>query len=423
MTRIIDFLVEIIERIGRIFGLGRRRARSDDPFADPPRALLARFLRALPALILIVALVYCGTLIYRFNVYRGMDMSYAQRVLPETRIPHPGAARTTRSSAAEGAAPAEQGSTAPAAEGVGEGGTDPAGGAEPVPICAPSRIVQMETALIKLMVVENDWVPGSPQYRIGFFGLVDFDDTPFWDNKASFQIGMLDVVRRVSLDLADTLGRVRGTSQADPDLQAAQARLRTNERAWVINNPFDPQLQTVTQSASASYRGAIPLYEKYNQRLADCDALFDVRRDNLRTLLDRIAADIGSMASQLQSRSQATVWSVEAKAFVKGSGNNRGWFDFRADNLFHRARGQLFALHGLLQAVRLDFAKAVGQSDLEAVWDRLEQHVAEGARLDPMVVSNGREDGAISPDHLAVMGEKVLRARANLVELRDILDR
>ena len=34
-----------------------------------------------------------------------------------------------------------------------------------------------------------------------------------------------------------------------------------------------------------------------------------------------------------------------------------------------------------------------------------------------------REDGTITPDHLAVMGEKLLRARANMVELRDILDR
>jgi hypothetical protein len=53
----------------------------------------------------------------------------------------------------------------------------------------------------------------------------------------------------------------------------------------------------------------------------------------------------------------------------------------------------------------------------------MEAHLAEGARLNPTIVSNGREDGLMAPDHLSVMGEKVLRARANLVELRDILDR
>jgi hypothetical protein len=405
MTRVIDFLVEILERIGRLFGIGRQPADPDDPFADPPKGVWRRLLGALPALILIFVLVYGGTLIWRFTQYHGMDMAYPQRVLPaqDAHANPPGAQ--------------------PEGQGGGEQGTDAAGGAQAQATCAPSRIVEMQAALLDIMVNENGWVPGAPQYNLGFFGLVDFADTPWFDNKAAVQLGMLDMTRRVALDLADTLGRVRGTSEADPDLQAAQARLRTNPRAWVVNNPFDPQLQTVTQSAASSYRGAIPLYEKYNDRLASCDALFDARRDNLRTLLDRIAADVGSMASQLQSRSQAVSWSVAEKGFVEGEGNNYGWFDFRADNLFHQARGQLLALHGLMQAARRDFSRTIEQSDLGAVWDRMEAHLAEGARLNPTIVSNGREDGLMAPDHLSVMGEKVLRARANLVELRDILDR
>lgn len=393
MTRIIDAIVEVLERIGRLFGIGRRRDR-DDPFAEPNRGFWRRLLGVLPGLILVLLIVWICVLVYRFDIYRGMEMSYPQQVLAvQTAELRP----------------------APEAGGASE---------EDAPrTCAPSRVVQMQIALIDMMVNENDWVPGAPMYNLGFFGLVDFADTPWFDNKASFQTGMLRMVRRVSLDLADTLGRVRGTSQADPDLQAAQSRLRTNERAWVLNNPFDPQLQTVMQAASSSYRGAIPLYQRYNQRLEACEALFDVRRDNLRVLLDRIAADLGSTASQLSARSKATEWSPERKAFVDASGNNRGWFDFRADNLFHEARGQLFALHGLLQAVRVDFEAVSEGSDLDAVWDRMESHIADGARLNPWIVSNGAEEGVITPDHLSVMGEKVLRARANMVELREILDR
>ncbi len=393
MTRIIDAIVEVLERIGRLFGIGRRRDRHD-PFAAPNRGIWRRLLGVLPALILVLLVVWIGVLVYRFDIYRGMEMSYPQQVL---------AVQTAELKPAPEAAGASE-DDAPRT-------------------CAPSRVVQMQIALIDMMVNENDWVPGAPMYNLGFFGLVDFADTPWFDNKASFQTGMLRMVRRVSLDLADTLGRVRGTSQADPDLQAAQSRLRTNERAWVLNNPFDPQLQTVMQAASSSYRGAIPLYQRYNLRLESCEALFDVRRDNLRVLLDRIAADLGSTASQLSARSKATEWSPERKAFVEASGNNRGWFDFRADNLFHEARGQLFALHGLLQAVRYDFEAVSEGSDLDAVWDRMESHIADGARLNPWIVSNGAEEGVITPDHLSVMGEKVLRARANMVELREILDR
>jgi hypothetical protein len=264
-------------------------------------------------------------------------------------------------------------------------------------------------------------VPSTPQYTIGVFGLYPWEGTPFFDNKASFQLGILTVLRRFSLDLADTIGRVRGTSGADPDLQGAASRLRINERAWVLNNPFDPQLQTLQASAPASYRGAIDLYESFNERLSNCEALFDARADNLLRLLDRVAADLGDMNDRLQTRSRAEVWSHEELAFVPGEGNDRGWFDMRADNVVMEARGQMYALHGLLQAVRVDFATAVQNAQLAQIWDRLEAHVAEGARFQPLIVSNGSTDGLMAPDHLSAMGEKVLRARANMVELRDVL--
>ncbi|MAS43081.1 MAG: hypothetical protein CML46_01385 [Rhodobacteraceae bacterium] len=409
MTRIIDFLVELLERIGLLFGIGRRKPDPTDPFAPKKRSLMRRLVSALPVLLILFCIGYLGILTWRTTTYPGMDLAY-----PQTILPPPG-------SRGEVAGPAPATTAADAPVEVNDEST--AAGSSETLTCAPSRVVQMQIGLIDLMVNQNDWIPGAPQYNLGFFGLVDFEDTPWFDNKASFQIGMLSMVRRVSLDLADTLGRVRGTSTADADLQAAQSRLRTNERAWVLNNPFDAQLQTVMEAASTSYRGAIPLYRRYNERLAACDALFDVRRDNLRTLVDRLAADLGSMASQLAQRANATQWSVQRKEFIPADGNNRGWFDFRADNLFHQARGQLFALHGLMQAVKMDFGKSIEQSDLGQVWDRMEAHLAEGAELNPMVVSNGREDGAISPDHLSVMGQKVLRARANMVELRDILNR
>ena len=53
----------------------------------------------------------------------------------------------------------------------------------------------------------------------------------------------------------------------------------------------------------------------------------------------------------------------------------------------------------------------------------MEARIAETASLSPLIVSNGREDGFMMPDHLSAMAENVLRARANIVELRDILAR
>jgi len=395
MTAVLDFFVDLLERLGRFVGIGRRVAAegSDaEPYEEGRVSGFGRVMRWLVPVLVVGLVVYVGVMFYRFDIWRGIDLAYPQAVM-------------------EASAADELANERDAGETVGGDAAQ----------CTRSAVVDMQIHLIDLVVNRNDWVPATPQYTIGLFGLVPWEATPFFDNKAHFQTGILTVLRRFSLDLADTIGRVRGTSGADPDLQGAASRLRVNERAWVLNNPFDPQLQMVQASAAGSYRGAIPLYDRFNARLADCDALFDARADNLLRLMDRIAADLGDTNDRLQKRSRAEVWSHEALAFVPGEGNDRGWFDFRADNIVMEARGQLYALHGLLQAVRVDFATAVQNAQLDQIWDRLESHVAEGARFDPLIVSNGATDGLLAPDHLSAMGEKVLRARANMVELRDVL--
>ena len=288
--------------------------------------------------------------------------------------------------------------------------------------CTRSQIVEVEKALIDLIVNQNDWAPATPQYRIGFFGLLSWDETPFFDNKASFQKGVLGALRRVSIEMADRLGRVRATSGADSDLEAARGELQRDEQTWIFN-PFDNQRPLLATSAASSYRNAIDLLNRYNDRLENCEALFDARADNLLQLIDRIANDLGSTVDQIARRSQGQIYDVTQHKFVPGEGNDAGWFDMKADNLFSEAKGKMYAYHGLLQGVRADFAETIAKRDLAEVWDRMEAHVAEAAVLSPLIISNGREDGFAMPDHLSVMAQNILRARANMTELRDILAR
>ena len=150
--------------------------------------------------------------------------------------------------------------------------------------------------------------------------------------------------------------------------------------------------------------------------------MFDARADNLLQFLERVAADVGSTIDLLGKRSQGMRYDPRTDEFVTGEGNDRGWFDFNADDLFMYASGKMYAYHGLLQGLRSDFAGVIQRRDISAIWDLMEEHVAEAAALQPLIVSNGREDGAFMPDHLAVMSQKMLRARANMSEIRDILD-
>ena len=391
MTRFFDWLVEMWDFLRGLLGFHRltRKGRGDD-LVDV--GLFRRIMYFVRPILMVLILVYLGTMIWRFSWIRGEDLGYPQMIL---------------------ATPAQ----APANE-----ATAPEGGVEGVKTCAPSQIVVTQAALLDMLVNKNDWAPATPQYKWGFFFLTDWASTPFFDNKASFQTGALRALRMMSIELSDTLGRVRGTSEADPDLIAARGLLQVPEQTWVIN-PFDPQLPTMATSAGSAYSDAIGMFQRYNERLAACDALFDVRADNLYQLLDRATKNLGSLIEQIAKQSQGSQYDVATHSFVDGEGNDLGWFDFRADNLFHEARGRMYAYHGLMQAARVDFAEVVDKRDLTDVWDRMESHIAEAAVLSPLIVSNGREDGFAMPDHLSVMAENMLRARANMVELRDILNR
>ncbi|MFN3259225.1 MAG: DUF2333 family protein [Pikeienuella sp.] len=382
MVRFFDVLVEIWDRLRGLFGFHRltRKGRGADLEG---RGFFRRFAYFLRPLLMLLILVYFGTMIWRFGFTRGNEMDWPQQALAAMAAPAP----------VEGAQS-----------------------------CEISRVVVMQQALVDILVNRNDWAPATPQYKIGVFGLLSWEATPFFDNKASFQRGALAAARRMSLELTDTLGRVRGTSGADPNLEAARGLLQLDERTWLVN-PFDSRLPFLATSAASSYRNAIGQFAEYNRRLATCEALFDARADNLFQLMDRITTDLGSNVEQISRRSLSRAWDPATKAFVEGTGNNLGVFDFQADNLFHEARGRMFAYHGLLQAARIDFAEVIAQRNLADVWDRMEAHIAEGAVLSPLIVSNGNEDGLFAPAHLSAMAQKMLRARANMTEIRDILAR
>ena len=224
----------------------------------------------------------------------------------------------------------------------------------------------------------------------------------FRSNKASFQRGVNQALRRTTTELVDTLGRVRGTSQVHQDLQDARTSLAYPEEAWYLSTsgPIKP--------TPSMYRQGMLSLNKFNASLASCSAVFDARADNLMQFLDRIANDIGSTSAILRDRSE---------------NYNSGWFDTRADDRFWFAFGQLYGYYGILKAAHGDFQQVIDQKNLAQLWDTMEQQLAAALKIQPFIISNGNESGWIMPTHLATMGFYVLRFRSNLVEIRSILDR
>jgi len=267
--------------------------------------------------------------------------------------------------------------------------------------CKASAIAGVSADLIDFNVNQNAWISSMLLSKAGLFG-IDWRNTPFFDNKAAFQLGINQVMRRTTTELVDTLGRVRGTSQIDQNLQDARTAMAWSETAWYVG------WRGPTRPSPSVYREGMEKLRAFNASLEKCQATFDARADNLMQFLDRIAGDIGSTSDILRQRIEVS---------------DAGWFDLRADDRFWFAYGQLYAYYGMLVAARSDFASVVAERNLTTLWTRMEENLRASLDVQPWIISNGNESSAIFPSHLATMGFNLLQVRSNLVELRSILDR
>lgn len=281
-------------------------------------------------------------------------------------------------------------------------GAPMAGDASAAPAsCKPSAIAAVSAELIDFNVNQNSWVSSMVVSKMGLFG-IEWRRTPFFDNKAAFQLGINQVLRRTTTELVDTLGRVRGTSQIDQNLQDARTALAWDETAWYIG------WRGPTRPTPSVYREAIGKLRAYNASLEKCQVTFDARADNLMQFLDRIAGDIGSTSDILRARIEAS---------------DAGWFDLRADDRFWFAYGQLYAYYGVLVAARSDFASIIAERNVTTLWKRMEDQSRAALNVQPWIISNGSESSAFFPSHLATMGFNLLQVRSNIVEIRSVLDR
>ena len=256
-----------------------------------------------------------------------------------------------------------------------------------------SRAVAVAAALIDREVRQHAWPANDPWFLPG----------AFLDNMPNYQQGIIQALRRFALEMTDQIGRARGSSQADPDLDKAAGLLKYSPTVWI----FDPSTSWApTASSESQYRAARQALLKYNEKLAARQAVFERRADNLLSTLDRFAADLGSASAILDQQIRD---------------HSGDFMDFHADDVFYNAKGKLYAYAMLFRALGKDFSKVIADKDLKSAWDQTAASLLQGATLKPLVVINGRPDGLVLPNHLAVEGFYLLRARTQLREITNIL--
>jgi len=234
-------------------------------------------------------------------------------------------------------------------------------------------------------------------------------NAPFWhpaaalDNAPNFQMGMIYAVSRFAMEVGDYLGRVRGSSAIDQNLDQAVGLLKYDPRTWywgqgnIIPRP----------KAESQYAEAVELLDLYNRDVAAGKSTYDKRADNLIAFLDRVAADLGSASAELDARAQA----------------GGGYLDFTADDVFYNTKGKLYGYYMILSALGEDFAGVIQEKQGAEVWANMLTSLRTGAGMNPLIVVNGDSDSLTMPSHLRALGFPLLRARIQMRELVDILQK
>lgn len=256
-----------------------------------------------------------------------------------------------------------------------------------------SMAVAYAAGLIDREVNQNNWTANDPFFQPGVL----------LDNMPNFQQGMMSALARFGIELTDQLGRTRGSSEADPDLQHAAGLLQYPGNVWIWN----PSVSLAPRASSESqYRDARSRLLAYNARLAKGEANYDIRADNLLATIERFAADIGSSSALID------------RLLAEQAGS---FFDSDADDVFYLTKGKLYGYYMVLQGLGTDFGPIIKERNLEKPWNEMMGSFRKAALLDPWVVTNGAPDAQFQPNHLAMQGFYLLRARTQLREISNIL--
>ena len=255
-----------------------------------------------------------------------------------------------------------------------------------------SAAVAMAAGLIDREVNEHGWTPNDPLF---------YPTAPL-DNMPNFQIGMMRAASWFTIELLDQIGRVRGSGANDGDLERAAGLLQFPPDVWFIE-PSMSWLPTAT--SEEQYRTAVQLLERYNERIASGQAVFELRADALATTLRQMSVDLASQAAQID----------------RVTSGERRLFDTSADDLFYQNKGMLYAYYMILNSLGSDFEGLINERTLRLGWTQALYDLRAGSQLAPLAVLNADSDRSIFANHLMLQGFYMKRAILQLEEVVNVL--
>ncbi len=233
-------------------------------------------------------------------------------------------------------------------------------------------------------------------------------------NYQNFQLGELDVWRRVTYQLREHLSRVRTTDAINGHLDAANAALNNAPSKWWFPS-FESKLQAASAELDAYARG---LPERRD---------FSMRADNLGELIGNFASAMGNTQNQLAGNlpPHTSAGKVPAEGrMVSGEprkelyGEGVGWF--RSSATFYHAKGQAYAILIMMESIRIEFKDVLEKKNVLDLVDDSIFWLKEAISLQPWIVlDSGR--ASIFANHLDNFAAPFSQARAKLNSLADVL--
>jgi hypothetical protein len=260
----------------------------------------------------------------------------------------------------------------------------------------PAGVVVADT-LARLMEHELDgpggWLPN------------DIALTPgrMLDNRPSFQLGVLEVVRYSTYALREDLSRQRTTDKIDQDCDTAFTRFSNDPRRWIM------------PSAEKKYRGGIAALDAYGERLKQGSADFYPRSDSLIILLQQYASLLGGATTRLLNASRPA--SVAAGADL-ASHAPVAWSEI--DDNFYYAQGVGYGLYHVFQALLIDFQKVLKDKNSDIIAREIIASLRE-SYFEPTIVTNGSRNGILAnhSNNLRVFLDDARQKMNSLIQMLD----
>ena len=270
-----------------------------------------------------------------------------------------------------------------------------------------SKVVTMAATLMDLEINHTQWAPN----RLWYHPIADSS------NMKNYQQGIQYALARWAVEMADLLGRERGSGEADPDLSNTAGLFKYDPTAWIF------------PSAVGQYNKGIEHLQSYNQRLAAGQAKYDKIASNLAVFLDRISKDLGSQSAVLElTVLSPDDFTPEEKQHLTDNeravlASNGGYFDSRAGAAFYATKGRLYAYYVILNAIGEDYADVLAAKHAEQHWANMLISLRSGATFSKFFIANGAAGAYFTPSDLSTQGFHLLRADKQLDELSDILNK